>query len=83
VERFPLQKGFRGWSGLVPQTSQNGDVEKRGLPLTKAGPDLVKKHAYINAEVARQWDPHIAAIYCDKMVDKGKHHVQAICHCAT
>ena len=83
VERFPLQKGFRGWSGMVPKSDQSGDVEKKGLPITKAGPDLVKKYAYINAEVARQWDPQIAAIYYDQMVHKGKHHVQAVCHCAT
>lgn len=83
VERFTLQKQFRSWSGLVPESDQSGDVDKKGLRITKAGPDLVKKYAYINAEVARQWDPQIAAIYYDQMVNKGKHHVQAVCHCAT
>ena len=83
VDRFILQKQFRSWSGLVPESDQSGDVDKKGLRITKAGPDLVKKYAYINAEVARQWDPQIAAIYYDQMVNKGKHHVQAVCHCAT
>ncbi|MBM4431918.1 MAG: IS110 family transposase [Chloroflexi bacterium] len=83
VERFSQQKEFRGWSGMVPKSDQSGDMEKQGLSITKAGPDLVKKYAYINAEVARQWDPQIAAIYYDQMVHKGKHHVQAVCHCAT
>jgi transposase len=83
VERFVLQKHFRGWSGLVPKSDQSGDVEKKGLRITKAGPDLVKKYAYIGAEVARQWDPQIAAIYYDQMVNKGKHHVQAVCCCGT
>jgi len=83
VMRFTLQKEFRGWSGMVPESDQSGEVEKKGLRMTKAGPDLVKKYAYINAEVARQWDPQIAAIYYDQMVHKGKHHVQAVCHCAT
>lgn len=83
VERFTRQKQFRGWSGMVPESDQSGDVDKKGLRMTKAGPDLVKKYAYINAEVARQWDPQIAAIYHDQMVNKGKHHVQAVCHCAT
>jgi hypothetical protein len=83
VDRFALQKDFRGWSGMVPQSDQSGDVEKKGLRLTQAGPDLVKKYAYINAEVARQWDPQIAAIYHDQMVHKGKHHVQAVCCCGT
>ena len=83
VERFTSQKKFRGWSGLVPQSDQSGDAEKKGLRITHAGPDLIKKYAYINAEVARQWDPQIAAIYYDQMVNKGKHHVQAVCCCAT
>jgi len=83
VERFVLQKDFRGWSGLIPRSDQSGDVEKKGLRITKAGPDLVKKYAYINAEVARQWDPQIAAIYYDQVVNKGKHHCQAVCCCGT
>jgi hypothetical protein len=57
--------------------------EKKGLRITHAGPDLIKKYAYIDAEVARQWDPQIAAIYYDQMAHKGKHHVQAVCCCAT
>jgi transposase len=83
VERFALQKDFRSWSGMVPESAQSGDVEKKGLRITKAGPDLVKKYAYINAEVARQWDPQIAAIYYDQVVNKGKHHVQGVCCCGT
>lgn len=83
VERFVLQKAFRGWSGMVPKSDQSGEAEKKGLRLTKAGPDLVKHYAYMNAEVARQWDPQIAAVYHDQMLNKGKHHSQAVCHCAT
>ena len=33
----------------------------------------------MDAESARQWDPHIAAIYYTQMVHKGKHHNQAVC----
>ncbi len=83
VERFTDQKAFRGWSGLVPASDQSGGAEKKGLSITAAGPDLIKKYAYIDAEVARQWDPQIAAIYYDQMVNKGKHHNQAVCCCAT
>ena len=38
---------------------------------------------YLDAEIARRYDPQIAAIYYDQMVHKGKHHKQAICACAT
>ena len=83
VLRFPTQKAFRGWSGMIPRSDQSGDVEKKGLPISAAGPDLIKKYAYINAEVARQWDPQLAAIYYDQMTHKGQHHSQAVCCCAT
>jgi transposase len=83
IERFTSLKKFRGWSGLVPKSSQSGSGEKKGLRITHAGPDLIKKYAYIDAEVARQWDPQMAAIYYDQMVHKGKHHTQAVCCCAT
>lgn len=83
VERFVLQKEFRGWHGIIPESDQSGDAEKKGLRITKAGPALVKHYAYMNAEVARQWDPQIAAIYWDQMLNKGNHHTQAVCACAT
>lgn len=83
VERFTSQKQFRGWSGMIPRSDQSGDAEKKGLPITAAGPNLIKKYAYINSEVARQWDPQMAATYYGQMVNKGQHHNQAICACAT
>ena len=83
VGRFATQAQFRSWSGMIPKSSQSGNVEKKGLRITLAGPDPIKHYAYINAEVARQWDPQIARIYYDQMMNKGKHHNQAVCHCAT
>lgn len=81
--RFASNRVFRGWHGLVPDSRQSGDSETTGLQITKAGPDLIKKYAYLDAQVARQWDPQLAAIYYDQMVHKGKHHIQAVCACAT
>lgn len=81
--RFDSNRLFRGWHGLIPDSRQSADSEAKGLHVTQAGPDLVKKYAFLNAEVARQWDPQIAAIYYDQMVNKGKHHNQAVCACAT
>ncbi len=82
-QRFGSTRQFRGWHGLIPDSRQSADSEATGLPITKAGPDLVKKYAYLHANVARQWDPQIAAIYYDQMVHKGQHHNQALCACAT
>lgn len=82
-DRFPDNRRFRGWHGMVPESRQSGDAESKGLHISQAGPNLVKKFAYLNAEVARRFDPQIAAIYYDQMVHKGKHHNQAVCACAT
>ena len=83
ADRFPDNRHFRGWHGLVPDSRQSGEAESKGLHISQAGPDLLKKFAYLNADVARRYDPQIAAIYYDQMVHKGKHHNQAVCACAT
>ena len=83
VERFRSVREFRGWSGLVPASAQSGGSEAKGQHITQAGPDLVKKYAFLDAESARQWDPQLAAIYYTQMVQRGKHHNQAVCACAT
>jgi transposase len=81
--RFPTARAFRGWSGMVPNSEQSADSETKGLHITQAGPSLIKKYAYLDADVARRWDPQIAAIYYDQIVHRGKHHNQAVCTCAT
>ncbi|MDQ5852977.1 MAG: IS110 family transposase [Chloroflexota bacterium] len=83
VERFASVREFRGWSGLVPASAQSGGSEAKGQHITQAGPDLVKKYAFLDAESARQWDPQLAALYYTQMVHHGKHHNQAVCACAT
>jgi hypothetical protein len=81
--RFPDNRHFRGWHGMVPASSQSGEAESKGLSISQAGPDLVKKFSYLGADVARRFDPQIALIYHDQMVNKGNHHNQAVCACAT
>jgi hypothetical protein len=82
-QRFPDHRHFRSWTGMIPGSRQSGTHEAQGVHLTQAGPALVKKFAYLDAETARQWDPQIAALYYDQMVNHGKHHNQAVCCCAT
>jgi len=82
-DRFASTRAFRGWSGMVPCSRQSGESESKGLRLSQAGPNLIKKYAYLDADAARQRDPQIAAVYYDQMMHKGKHHTQAVCACAT
>ena len=83
IQRFPSIADFRSWSGMIPYSAQSGESQAKGLHITQAGPDLVKATAFLNANVARLYDPQLAAIYYDQMVNKGKHHTQAVCACAT
>src|SRR4030067_1649105 len=63
TERFPDHPSFRGWSGMIPRSSQSGASEAKGLHISQVGPDLVKKLSFMGAETARQWDPQMAAIH--------------------
>lgn len=82
-QRFADGSHFRSWSGMIPRSQQSGQSEAQGLRITQAGPDLVKKFAYLDADTARKYDPQLAALYYDQMVHHGKHHCQAVCACAT
>ena len=68
---------------LSPPVSKAVSAEAKGLRITQAGPNLIKATLYLNAEVARQWDVQMAAIYHKQMVEYGKHHNQAVCACAS
>jgi transposase len=81
-DRFASLRQHRGWSGMIPNAKQSAQSQVQGLKITQAGPRLIKKFSYLDAETARQRDPQIAALYYDQMVHKGKHHAQAICVCA-
>ena len=83
ILRFPSLRDFRGWSGMTPFSRQSGEGQAKGLRITKAGPNLVKATAFLDAQVARLWDPQIAAVYYKQMMIYGKHHLQATCACAT
>ena len=83
IDRFPTVEKFRLWCGIVPASKQSGFAEAKGLRITQAGPNLIKSTLYLNAEVARQWDVQIADIYHRQMVEYGKHHIQAVCACAS
>ncbi len=83
VKRLADGRHFRSWSGMLPNSKQSGEREAHGLRITQAGPNLIKKFAYMDADTARKYDPQLAALYYAQMVQHGKHHCQAVCACAT
>ena len=83
IDRFPTVERFRQWTGMVPRADQSGGAQTKGLHLTQAGPNLVKATLYLDANVARLWDPQLALIYYNQMTVYGKHHSQALCAVAS
>lgn len=83
IDRFANVEGFRQWTGMTPAADQSGNAQTKGLPLTQAGPNIIKATLFIDANVARQWDPQLARIYYNQMVLYGKHHTQATCAVAS
>jgi hypothetical protein len=79
THEFRNAKAFRSYTGLVPRVSESGQSRSRGLSLTKAGPVWFRTALYLAADVARRWDPELAAIYQRAMVTKAHPHRKAVC----
>jgi transposase len=76
--RFDNLAGIRGFTGLVPGVDESGQAGGHTGP-TKAGDPGLRQQLYLAADRARLIDPTLAAKYHRLMVDRGKHHVSAIC----
>lgn len=77
VDRFKNIRKFGSFCGAVPRTKASGDKEKKGLPITGAGCNMLKKYLHIAAETGRRWDVEDARFY-DILMARGHHHNQAI-----
>jgi len=47
--------------------------------MTQEGPSRFRRDLFLAAEISRQWDPQLAKIYYEEMVNKGHCHTEAIC----
>ena len=72
VERFSNSKKLVSYCGLCPRKKQSG-MSDPSMPITKSGQRLLKKHLYLAADVARQWDPDFASYYARRYA-QGDHH---------
>jgi hypothetical protein len=79
---FKNASTFRAYTGLTPREDSSGDAQRRGR-ISKAGPDMLRWALYLAADVARKHDPQLAALYRRLMVERGRHHNQALCAVAT
>jgi transposase len=82
-DRFPAQKQLRGFTGLFPRRRESGGVESRSQRIVKGGNDRLKRDLMLASDIARKFDPELGRVYHAMMVEKGKHHRQALCAIAT
>jgi transposase len=78
-DRFERGKQFRSFTGLVARTSETGDTNRKGQPMSKAGSSLLRTTFVRAADHARKQDPQLARIYHVQMVERGKDHLGALC----
>jgi len=78
VDRFSSQAKFRSFMGIVPKQNDSGQRRKKGLMMSHDGSSRFRHLYYLAAETARQWDPQLAKIYYEGMVNKGKCHQEAL-----
>jgi len=76
--RFYSQSTFANWTCVVSGARQSSQIETKGLRMTKAGPAIMKWALYQAGEIARRWDPQLASVYYNQMVNHGKNHKQAM-----
>jgi transposase len=77
--RFARGKQFRAFTGLTPRTSETGDTDRKGQPMSKAGSSMLRTTLVRAADTARKQDPQLARIYWIQMVERGKGHIGALC----
>jgi hypothetical protein len=77
--RFRDATRFKSYAGLAPRASQTGDTDRKGQPMSKAGPSLLRATLFRAADTARRQDPQLARIYHQQMTERGANHLKASC----
>jgi Transposase IS116/IS110/IS902 family len=77
--RFRDGTRFKSYAGLAPRASQTGDTDRKGQPMSKAGPSLLRATLFRAADTARRQDPQLARIYHQQMTERGATHLKACC----
>jgi len=77
--RFRDGTRFKSYAGLAPRASETGDTDRKGQPMSKAGPSLLRAVLFQAADAARRQDPQLARIYYLQMTEHGATHLKACC----
>lgn len=82
TKRFSSARSAVGYLGYYPRQESSGLTFKKGLKMTKAGPNMAKAALYLAASTARLIDPELGKIYYEQMVVNGSCHTKAVCRVA-
>jgi transposase len=77
--RFADASAFKRFTGLTPRASETGNTDRKGQPMSKAGPRRLRDQLVQSANTARRIDPQLAQVYFTQMVERGAHHQKAVC----
>jgi transposase len=77
--RFRDGTRFKSYAGLAPRASETGETDRKGQPMSKAGPSLLRATLFRAAGTARRQDPQLARIYYLQMTERGATHLKACC----
>jgi hypothetical protein len=77
--RFRDATRFKSYAGLAPRASETGETDRKGTPMSKAGPSLLRFTLFQAADTARRQDPQLARIYYQQMTERGATHLKACC----
>jgi transposase len=77
--RFASGHHFKSYLGLAPRASETGDTDRKGEPMSKAGPSLGRATMIRAADTARKHDPQLASIYHTQMTQRGACHLKGLC----
>ena len=77
--RFRDRTRFKSYAGLAPRASETGDTDRKGQPMSKAGPSVLRATLFRAADTARRHDPQLARIYYLQMTERGATHLKACC----
>ena len=76
--RFANAAAFRSFTGLTPRSSETGNTDHKGQPMSKAGSSLLPTTLVGAADTAGKQDPQLAAVSLTQMAERGKNHIGAL-----
>ncbi len=77
THHFKCAEQLAAYLGLVPVQRQSGTSVRGRARLSKAGDARARAKLYMAAVVAKQYNPHVAALY-DRLVQRGKSKMSAL-----